>query len=420
MGILIMKDYLAIARKADFVDLFKYGHFFIDHAVRFSGKFDEPAEADLLFENLTSKMNVYDYSFEYLIIHFVSEDEESQIDSIDIKNVKNIYAFDEMAKREMSISFDPRIQIHISPWEKKFSELHEKMLVEQSMLGIDNIWTIFGLPQEDIAKCKELIPDAIVRDSFQRFYSNVQVSGSLPLWSYLLGYERHSFYPKNMRGFFCDLIHVACSWTAQRTINEDVAETTEIYQHIITSADDKFQTLVEVMKESRLARITKDETSCEFVKVAPLYLFLKNKYMEGITQKPDDDFVNYTRSFGLEGSLALYLLGLTLGYDKTYEAFYEVANFSFLKRRETDSSDPQGSLFPDTPDEKEQPSTLQQPLMWVRNEKGDVHPIRNEEEKDLLSQGWDFVRRFTKPVMEGIKLWGYNPEQEKSRLKKQK
>lgn len=27
MGILIMKDYLAIIRKVDFIDLFKYGHF---------------------------------------------------------------------------------------------------------------------------------------------------------------------------------------------------------------------------------------------------------------------------------------------------------------------------------------------------------------------------------------------------------
>lgn len=37
MGVLIMTNYLAIIRKLDFVDLFKYGYFLLNHAVSFDG-----------------------------------------------------------------------------------------------------------------------------------------------------------------------------------------------------------------------------------------------------------------------------------------------------------------------------------------------------------------------------------------------
>lgn len=121
MGILIMKDYLAIIRKVDFIDLFKYGHFSISYAVPFDGDMSLHANDMELFNRLTSKMNMYEYSFEYLVIHFKAKDNNEQYISIDIRNVCALYTFDQEAKKEMSISFDSRIQLHISPWTDKFN-----------------------------------------------------------------------------------------------------------------------------------------------------------------------------------------------------------------------------------------------------------------------------------------------------------
>ena len=115
MGVLIMKDYLAIIRKLDFIDLFKYGHFTLSYAVPFDGNISAHADDMDLFDMLTSRMNMYEYSFEYLIIHFNADDYNDQYISIDIRNVCALYTFDQEAKKEMSISFDPRIQLHVSP-----------------------------------------------------------------------------------------------------------------------------------------------------------------------------------------------------------------------------------------------------------------------------------------------------------------
>lgn len=440
MGILIMNNYLSIVRRADFIDLFKYGHFNIFHVVKFSGNIEEYANDDLLFEHLTSRMNMYEYSYEYLIIHFSSESETSSFTTINIKDVQNLFAFNEEAKKEMSIRFDSRIQIHISPWAEKFDKLHKKLLFNQSMLGVNNIWAIFDLPIEDITKCREIISDHTISEVFRQFYSNESISGKLPLWNYLLRYERHSFYPKNMRGFFCDFIHIVCNWKSGKTIDEDVAETTNIYPKIINSIDDKFQTLVDVVNNSPLAPLTQSATNCEFFKVAPLFLFLKDKFIEGMEHRPTKDYISYIKSFGLEGKLALYLLGVILGYDKTYEAFYESTNLSFFKKqveypKEANNEIPinivsenksidnnatmdsivstnisqQDLLFPTGSD-----SSNPHPIMWMR--KGnDIRPIMSKEEAKSLTN-YKQVRTFNELVLKSIESWGYNPEEEKLRF----
>ena len=65
-------DYLAIIRKADFVDLFKYGKLNVYSAIDFDGNIKAHANDDDLFEKLTKSMNLFEYSFEYMVIHFVA------------------------------------------------------------------------------------------------------------------------------------------------------------------------------------------------------------------------------------------------------------------------------------------------------------------------------------------------------------
>lgn len=66
-------DYLAIIRKADFVDLFKYGKLNVYSAINFDGNIKAHANDDDLFEKLAKNMNFFEYSFEYMVIHFISD-----------------------------------------------------------------------------------------------------------------------------------------------------------------------------------------------------------------------------------------------------------------------------------------------------------------------------------------------------------
>ena len=89
-----MRDYLAIVRKLDFVDLFKYVQFIINNAVPFDGDITSHSDDNKLFDALTSRMNMYEYSFEYLIIHFVADSDNEQYILLDIENVRYLYSFD--------------------------------------------------------------------------------------------------------------------------------------------------------------------------------------------------------------------------------------------------------------------------------------------------------------------------------------
>ena len=332
MGILIMKDYLAIIRKWDFVDLFKYGHYRIAYAVIFDGNVEAHADDNDLFNALTYRMNTYEYSFEYLIIHFKALDYNGQDISVDVRNVCGVYTFDLEAKKEMSISFDSRIQLHVSPWTSKFEKLHRKLSIKQSMRGIDNLWAIFDLDKSDRTKCKQIINQECIQEVFRELYAYERPVGKLPIWTYLLRYERHSFYPKGMLGFFCDFIHVFCNYSTGKELLGEVAEETKIYPQLIASKNRNLGDLYEIVKASNLSQLTEQAAGCQFIMAAPLFLFLKSKFIE--ENRLDKKIIDYAKKIGkFECSVAVYLLGIALGHDKTYDAFYDSVDLQFFKKK---------------------------------------------------------------------------------------
>lgn len=331
-----MNQYLAIIRKADFVDLFKYGHLYVHNPVAFRGVVERYDSR--LFRVLTSCINSFEYSFEYLMIHFSSEVcPNTGVMDVDIRDVQVIYAFDEVAKREISGSFDPRIQIQVSPWAKWFKKLQQDMFVAQSYKGVDNLWRIFKLPIEDKEKCRKIVSDDIIDEVFRELLEDKRPCGDQSLWVYLLRYERHSYYPQGMKGFFCDFIHVVCNWRKKMELDGEVAEDTEAYKEL---QGGKFENLMGSIANSNLTGLTKDATRCDFYIVAPLFLFLKSIFLEGmdskkpINGKPFDEFIAYSKGFGFSFSLVTYLLGITLGYDKTYDCLYDVEKLKIFKKNE--------------------------------------------------------------------------------------
>ena len=324
-------DYLAIIRKADFVDLFKYGKLNVYSAIDFDGNIKAHANDDDLFEKLTKSMNLFEYSFEYMVIHFVSDNGNEYPYPINIEDVRGLYTFDEEAKKEMNVSFDSRIRLHVSPWGEKFKALHNNQLMSQSKRGIDNLWAIFDLSETDRKICESIITDDIVFEVFDELFSYKRPTGEQSIWTYLLRYERHSFYPKNTKGYFCDYIHVACNWMAKKEMQNDVAIETTLYNLIKECPATDFKPLSQIAINSNLPSRTDEVAKCQFAVAAPLFLLMKDKFGSGFSI--DFKTINYAKTFGFECSVAVYLLGLTLGYDKTYDAYYDFVKLPIFELR---------------------------------------------------------------------------------------
>lgn len=332
-----MVQYLSIIRKSDFIDLFKYGHLYIHHALSFNGELNEHNEDRHLFELLTAKMNLFEYSFEYLLIHFQKDKYNGSSLEVQMKDILGIYAFNAEAKKEMSISFDPRIQIYVSFWAKWFDELQKDQFIKQSMHGVDNLWEIFGLDEDDKVKSQRIIEGDVVVEVFRELYAYERPSGEKSLWTYLLRYERHSLYPRDMKGFFCDFIHVVCNWMKKMELSGDVAESTGIYHDL---KGGQFYELANVVLASRLSDMTESATGCRFCIVAPLFLFLKSLFSNGVDMRQTYNgasiinTIEYSKkTYCFEFALAAYLLGITLGFDKTYDAYYEAIGLPVFKKK---------------------------------------------------------------------------------------
>lgn len=387
-----MAEYLSIIRKSDFVDLFKYGHLYVFNAIPFDGCFSSHAEDKDLFDALTKYQNNYEYSFTYMLIHFESKDEnEREPIQVFIEDVCGVYTFDEDAKKEMSLTFDPRINIQVSPWTKLFEGLKQKMFFNQSIQGVRNLWQLFKLTQEDLATCENKITKEVVDQFVNTLFDNKQPEGKHSLWLYLLRYERHAIYPMDKRGYACDMVHSVYNCLNGTTVPDEIVKKSNIYNALkaVDNSKASFTHIAPLIDENPISEKTRDLTGVDYPRVAILFLYLKDLYGEGITKFPDKKEVEAWRKFvGESFPLAIYLLGLTLGHEKTLDAFYDNIGLTIFKKSDSSSDDIQNI---ETMHKHEDPSPGEILLMY----KGDrldrnatitlVHSEKEQREKEEMS-----------------------------------
>lgn len=243
-----------------------------------------------------------------------------------------------------------------------------------------------------------------------------------------------------MVGYFCDFIHVYCNYSESRELSGDVAETTQLFSQIKACEDPQFAQLIEIVESSPLYKLATEAAGCKFAVAAPLFLFLKARYINGIKHKPDAEFIDYAKKVGgFECSIAIYLLGLSLSYDKTYDAFYDYVSLPLFKKSpekvipddgsglptdeklqqpESDTKNIQGELFPGNGSSEHQG---QLPICWMRKDK-DIRPVFNEDEESKLANAkYSHVKKYNiMTVKEAMERLGYKPEQEINRLRASK
>ena len=325
MGDIVQAEYIAIIRRAEFVDLFKYGWLPLPHSVRL----DQPMQAGVgreTFEELVRWMPVYEYSLEYLLIRFLDSDEDILVRTVNIEQVIAVYTFDEEAKYNLSISFDPRIKIQVSVWQEWFHEKWRQSFRHQCEQGVVAIWSLFGLSVEDKIACEKTITSEIQDKIFELIFSGRRPEGELSPWIYLFLYERHATYPKDKnKGYFLDYIHTCISIfeKKERDGEFDVRDSGyEVVRLLDKATSDKFPNLRTSIEASKLKEQV-DKIAPLYHDTAPLFLYLKSRCAEGFDRGLLKDEVKKTLVNEPYKRVALYLLGLTLGYDKVYDAYYD-------------------------------------------------------------------------------------------------
>lgn len=335
-----MKNYLVIIRRADFIDLYKYGYFYLDKEkiVEFDCEISELPSRNDIYDSLFDKMNLFESSFVYLIINYAKKDASEDSSIVYIEEVKHIFPLDLEAKKEFEISFDDHIKIDVPIWNDAISLIKKKQMFQSAMQGARNVFNIFKLDGFD--KCKEIINDDIIEEMLSDFYDGIRPQGELSLWVYLMRYERHSYYPKDSLGYFMDIVHIIVNFMSQQEVDDYVVETTDIYKILCTYEGRglKSDKIIQYMKADDgaagfLNKISSLVPEIDFINTAITYLKLRDLYKEKFVY--EEEFVEICKSaFGECFTLAAYMIGIVFGHDNTYSCLYETLPLAIYKSKE--------------------------------------------------------------------------------------
>lgn len=333
-----MTHYLALIRKADFTDLFKYGKLHVNNDMKtdFACLVEELPNHPEVFFNLTHYANSFDSAFAYLIIHYVKVSSEGLPNDVNIEEVLNIYPLDYESKDAFLMSFDERIRIEDPIWPESVWNLQKQQQFNDCEKGASNIRKILGF-SEKTSECKKFITDDIVREVVNELYDEKRPKGNLSIWVYLLRYERHSYYPQNTLGYFMDMVNVVCNCWGQAEVEEDNIKNTQVFRYLDSLRNNPklqftqiYQQLIDSPEtQGFLRKIDEFEPRVDFAKVATLFLVLRNRYKEDFVY--EEEFISYCKQFDFEFELAAYLLGIVMGHMHTYDCMYDRLPLSIFK-----------------------------------------------------------------------------------------
>lgn len=333
-------EYIALIKKESFDCLFKYGriHLSDGDSICIANHIGEYKNDTSLLKELFKERDDFEMAFEYVLINYVT-DEEDPKSMARIENVLGLYALDEQSINSLSVRLDPRIVINPPLWPNAMNEIRMAKSFESCKRGIDNMWKIFRLDESEKKKCSAIVTDAIINEVVRENYNDVQPLGELPIWVYLLRYQRHEMYPQNDMGYFLDTVHVFTNWHFKDS-NQFNTEATDVFKRLMdyTGRRSYSDILSYIENTSEISSFREKADIDGFYRVAPLYLKLFEPFENGLDLNgniggiPLNLQISKLKRFGFDFSLAAYLLGIILGYDRTSDALYDSLQLSIFKK----------------------------------------------------------------------------------------
>ncbi len=377
-----MKHYLTIIRKSEFTDLFKFGDQFInsDAVAEFDGNIVGLQDNEELRDKLFSKVNPFDYSFTLVIIHF-----QSSLDipnKVNIEDVLHIYPLDHEAKREIEISFDTRIHIESPIWNKQVHNLQEHFLYENSKKGARNVWRSLHLEQ-NIDDVSSILTDSDIKELAHEAFCDLRPEGTLSFWVYLLRYERHGFFPKSSLGYFYDLVNIFVNFKSKKEQDPEIIETTGIYGLLEHLEVERVSEIFEYLYEQQIGKnFIEQVNDCSSIpnvsKIAILFLILKENFKDGLKlDSATNKILDYAKDlYPQEFIYAVYLIGIYLGHDHTFECMYEQLPLPIFKEKACVIDSPQSAINKDVsaPSSADSNNIQERPISKDNSHKPSIEP----------------------------------------------
>lgn len=333
-----MAQYLVLLRKQDFADLFKYGiiHANRDSIIEFVGDVKDVSENYMYFDSLTAFANTFDSTFTYMVLHYEKTSTKSRVADIEIEDVQHIFPLDKEAKILLEEDFGPTIKFSEPLWSNGVARLRMKQALENSQKGLSDIIRVFALEENYIEECRALFCDSVIKEVLYEVFNEKRPEGDLPLWVYLLRYERHSMYPKTTLGFCMDAVHAITNYSQKKEFTS--IEGAGIFQFLdsldysltMNKIMDKLSNANEA--ERFLAYLKSVDPENNILLIASIFFFLKDKFEDGLYY--EEDFVNgCKKAWPFEFTAACYLLGWVLGHTRSFECLYEQISLKILRKK---------------------------------------------------------------------------------------
>lgn len=335
-------NYIALIRKNDFVDLFKYGSLHVnkDTIRPFSCPVSQLASKECIFKDLIYFSNAFESTFEYVFIHYVNNN--GRVNDVNIADVQGVYPLDYEAKTEFALTLDSRIDIKEPLWPSAVLDMQKKQTFDNCLNGIYNIWKIYGL-KDSIYSVKQIISDSILREVVDEIFENRHPNGDLPIWVYVMRYERHSFYPNNTVGYFMDAFHSVFNFMQQREVDSSEIDGTNIMKFLYycdqqpTEKKTFSNVYTALHKEPAVINIINKVKEIvpdfDLIKSATLFFIFRDRYKEEF--RFERSYLETGLKSGYEFSIACYMLGFILGHEHTYDCLYSYLPLSIFKKSDT-------------------------------------------------------------------------------------
>lgn len=320
-------NYILLISKADFIDFFKNGKYNTANCpnVKFDGDIEVLRTNTKLADALFKKANPIEYSIDYLLLHICKT---GSAGVLQIKDVISIYALDNSAY-SIGVDLNPPVILNPPIWQESFEKFQIQTNINKALEGVKLIEELFGIGKLNFTKIKK--KDLV--DAFNSAYYETEPEGDLSPWTYLLRYERHENYLKDGRGYFMDALHVFGNITRRVSYHDSMIEKSRKGKEINEQTNSKFNYLISFLKADKVfAKKVKAATgTVDFIPIAALFLNLKDCFKNGMDENKTymgmtlENFINVViKNYDIKYlKPALFLLGLTLGWDNIYKLMYK-------------------------------------------------------------------------------------------------
>lgn len=331
--------HLALVRRDELIDLFKYGTIYPGASISFTGMVDSMPARVRDMEKLFDKVPAIEYSTNYFLLYAETEKKTALLSQgLATENLREIFPLDDDAAR-FGVSLEPPVVLSGPIFAENFRNYQIKTAVGNARKGVANIEKIFGFNKLFLA-----VKQFTEKKSLPELVSLIMdENGSLAprtIWEHLLCYNRSQTYPNDARGTFLDTMSVIRNYSKQQIVMKDETQTTT-GRKVLELQGAKYHELVECVESSPEFIKTATKAYPDFWKIAPLYFILLNIMSKvspdgtKIQDKPLNSFIDSVKNHYDPAHLkpALLMLGITMGHTSTYKMLYAInkTDYHFLK-----------------------------------------------------------------------------------------